>query len=67
MNIIFSEHAIFEINRRNIEKEDIENLVKNPQQKLAAKKNRIIIQGKYVDNSQNKEMLLRVENIKLAF
>ena len=44
MNIIFSEHAIFEINRRNIEKEDIENLVKNPQQKLAAKNNRIIIQ-----------------------
>ena len=53
MNIIFSEHAIFEMTRRNIEKEDIENLVNNPQQKLAAKKNRIIIQGKYVDNSQN--------------
>ncbi len=60
MNIIFSEHAIFEINRRNIKKENIENLVKNPQQKLAAKKNRIIIQGKYIDISQNKEMLLRV-------
>ena len=54
MNIIFSEHAIFEINRRNFEKEEIENLVKNPQQKLVAKKNRIIIQGKYVDSIQDK-------------
>ena len=69
MNITFSELAIFEINRRNIEKEEIENLVKNPQQKLVAKKNRIIILGKYVDNSQNKEMLLRVigEELESSF
>jgi len=38
------ENVIFRANRRNIEKEEIENLVKNPQQKLVAKKNRIIIQ-----------------------
>jgi hypothetical protein len=34
MNIVFSEHAIFEINRRKIKKEDIENLIKYPPQKL---------------------------------
>jgi len=56
MNIIFSEHATFEINRRKIKKEDIENIVKNAPQKLDGKKNRIIIQGKYLDKDQNKEM-----------
>ncbi|MCL7474851.1 MAG: DUF4258 domain-containing protein [Methanosarcinales archaeon] len=60
MNIIFSEHAIFEINRRKIKKENIENLVKYPPQKLDGKNNRIIIQGKYLDKDQNKEMLLRI-------
>jgi len=60
MNIIFSEHAIFEINRRKIKKEDIENIVQNPPQKLDGKNNRIIIQGKYLDKDQNKEMLLRI-------
>ena len=60
MNIIFSEHATFEINRRKIKKEDIENIVKNAPQKLDGKKNRIIIQGKYLDKDQNKEMLLRI-------
>ena len=49
MNIIFSEHAIFEINRRKIKKEDIKNLIKYPPQKLDGKNNRIIIQGKYLD------------------
>ena len=44
MNIIFSEHAIFEINRRKIKKEDIKNLIKYPPQKLDGKNNRIIIQ-----------------------
>ena len=63
------ENVIFRANRRNIEKEEIENLVKNPQQKLVAKKNRIIIQGKYLDNSQNKEMLLRIisEELESSF
>ena len=60
MDIFFSEHATFEINRRNIKKEDVENLLINAQQKLDGKKNRIIIQGKYLDKDQNKEMLLRI-------
>ena len=60
MGIIFSEHAIFEINRRQIKIEDIEFLLKNPPQKIPSKKNRTIIQGKYYDQKYNKEMLLRI-------
>jgi len=60
MKIIFSEHALFEIEFRKIKKEDIEHLIKNPMQKMPAKKNRIIMQSRYYDNKENKEMLLRV-------
>ena len=60
MGILFSEHAIFEINRRQIKREEIENLIKNPPQKIPAKKDRTIIQGKYHDKNLNKEMLLRI-------
>lgn len=69
MNIIFSEHAIFEMNRRKIKKEDIERLIKNPPEKYTAKKNRIIIQGKYLDIDQNKEMLIRIvgEELERSF
>ena len=69
MDIIFSEHAIFEINRRNIKKEVIEGIIKNPPQKFTTNKNRTIIQGKYFDISQNKEMLLRIvgEELESSF
>ena len=60
MDVIFSDHAIFEISRRRIKKEDIENLVKNSPQKFSGKNNRIIVQGIYLDKDQNKEMLLRI-------
>ncbi len=60
MKIIFSGHAIFEIEFRKIIKQDIEHLIEHPMQKISAKKIRIIIQGKYYDHIENKEMLLRV-------
>jgi len=60
MKIIFSEHALFEIEFRKIKKEDIERLIEHPMQKIPAKKNRIIIQSRYQDYKENKEMLLRV-------
>ena len=60
MEVIFSDHALFEINRRKIEKYIIENILNNPNQKIHSKKHRIIIQGKYLNEHQNKEMLLRV-------
>jgi hypothetical protein len=60
MKIIFSEHALFEIEFRKIKREDIERLIEHPMQKMPAKKNRIIMQCRYYDNKENKEMLLRV-------
>ncbi len=45
---------------RKIRKEDIEHLVEHPMQKMSAKRNRIIMQNKYYDDKENKEMLLRV-------
>lgn len=60
MKIIFSEHALFEIEFRKIKKEDIEHLIEKPMQKMPARKNRIIMQSRYYDYKENKEMLLRV-------
>ena len=60
MKIIFSEHALFEIEFRKIIKQDIERLIEHPMQKISAKRNRIIMQTKYNDHIENKEMLLRV-------
>jgi hypothetical protein len=58
-----------QINRRKIEIEDVERLINDPPQKLPSKKNRIIIQGKYLDKNNNKEMLLRIigEELESSF
>ncbi len=60
MKFVFSEHALFEMEFRKINKEEIERLIEHPMQKLPAKKNRIIMQKRYNDDIENKEMLLRV-------
>ena len=60
MKIIFSEHALFEIEFRKIKKEDVERIIKHPLQKIPSRKNRIIMQGRYYDDIENKEMLLRI-------
>jgi hypothetical protein len=60
MKIIFSEHALFEIEFRKINKDDIEHLIGHPMQKMPARKNRIIMQSRYYDTKEKKEMLLRI-------
>lgn len=60
MNIIITNHAKFEASRRNISEELIKSVVENPQQKLHTKKGRVIIQNKYNDKQDGKDMLLRV-------
>ena len=60
MKIIFSEHALFEMEFRKIKKEDVERVIKHPLQKIPSRKNRIIMQGRYYDDKENKEMLLRI-------
>lgn len=60
MEIIFTSHALFEANRREIPEEIIRNLIMNPQQNFQTKNKRFIIQGKYYNDIAGKEMLLRV-------
>ncbi|MBW2595645.1 MAG: DUF4258 domain-containing protein [Deltaproteobacteria bacterium] len=60
MKVVFSEHAVFEMKRRGIEKESVKEVVERPQQKIPSRNNKIILQSKYLDSLQNKEMLLRV-------
>lgn len=60
MEVLFTEHARFEIQRRQINENDIKELIKQPQQIISTKKGRVIYQKKYFDKSMKKEILLRV-------
>ncbi|MDP2970952.1 MAG: DUF4258 domain-containing protein [Deltaproteobacteria bacterium] len=60
MDITIEEHARFEIQRRGIEESDIISVINQPQQIIPSKKGRIILQSKYYDRRERKEMLLRV-------
>jgi len=65
MGIVFSNHAILEINRRKIKIEDVERLINNPPQKIPSKKNRTIVQGKYHDKDHNKERDVSTSKIRV--
>jgi hypothetical protein len=60
VNIIITEHARFEAQRRGIDLELVRSIVEHPQQIIPAKKNRLVLQSKYHDKLEEKEMLLRV-------
>lgn len=60
MKIEIKEHAGFEAARRGISEEFVKFVVTNPQQKISSKKGRIIVQNRYDDKSENKEMLIRI-------
>ena len=60
MKIIFTEHAMFQMQRRKIRKEDVEFLIKSSCQKIRSKEGKTIFQNKYFDKILKKEMLLRV-------
>lgn len=64
MEVVIKGHASFEAERRGIPEELIKSVVKNPQQKLHSKKERIILQNKYYDQVEKKEMLIRVIGIE---
>lgn len=66
MEVIIKGHASFEAKRRGITQELIKSVVKNPQQKLLSKKGRVIVQNKYYDHAENKEMLLRVIGTEMS-
>jgi hypothetical protein len=60
MDIKITEHALFEINRRQLLEELIINTVVGPEQVIELQKGRRIYQSKYLDWHMRKEMLLRV-------
>ena len=60
MDVIINEHARFEIQRRAIEETDIITLINKPQQRISSIRGRIVLQSKYFDKTERKEMLLRV-------
>jgi hypothetical protein len=66
VKIIITEHAMFEANRRNIPEELIRSAIKNPLQKLSSKKRRVIVQNKYHDETEGKEMILRIIGMESA-
>ena len=66
MKIIITEHAKFEADRRNISEELLKTVVEVPQQKLSSKKRRVILQNRYYDETEGKEMLLRVIGIEVV-
>lgn len=66
MEVIIKGHASFEAERRGISEELIKSVVKNPQQKLPSKKGRVIVQNKYYDSVEGKEMLLRIVGIETS-
>ena len=60
MRIILSDHAIFEMKRRQIDQKEVERLIRHPGQVTNGKNNRTIIQGVYHDRKYNKQMLIRI-------
>ena len=60
MDVVISDHARFEILRRQLSDEIVRSVVQNPQQVVELKKERRICQSKYYDSTEGREMLLRV-------
>lgn len=66
MEVIIESHASFEAERRGISEEFIKSAVGNPQQKLPSKKGRVIVQNKYYDEVEKKQMLVRIIGIETS-
>ncbi|MBI2328344.1 MAG: hypothetical protein HYU85_01640, partial [Chloroflexi bacterium] len=60
MDVVISDHARFEIVRRQLSEEAVRNVAENPQQVVKLKKERKVYQSRYYDPTEDKEMILRV-------
>lgn len=60
MKPIFTDHARLEAARRKIDEKAIEAAVASPQQRLFSSRERVILQSKYYDEHERREMLLRI-------
>lgn len=59
MDVILTDHARFEIQRCGIEEVDIVAVINRPQQRIPSLKGRTILQSKYFDKTEGKEMLFK--------
>ncbi|MBA7640525.1 hypothetical protein ES703_48192 [subsurface metagenome] len=60
MDVVISDHAQFEIARRQLSEEEVRSVAQNPQQVVKLEKERKVCQSKYYDPDTGREMLLRV-------
>lgn len=60
MNILITEHAEFEMQRRQISLNLVQRVVEDPEQIVPSRKGRLIYQSRFFDEQEGKEMLLRV-------
>ena len=60
MNILITEHAEFEMQRRQVPLDIVQRVVENPEQIVPSRKGRLIYQSRFFDEQEDKEMLLRV-------
>ena len=60
MEIVFSNHSLFEMKKRQIDKEIVNKIFNTPHQRIPSKKGRVIVQGKYLNQHEGEEMLLRI-------
>ena len=60
MDVIVTDHARFEIQRRGIEETDVIAVINKPQQRIPSLKGGLVLQSKYFDKIEGKDMLLRV-------
>ncbi len=61
VDIVFTDHALFQMKRRGITEVDLISLIKGKEhKKIKTKDGKIIFQGRYFDRVIQKEMLLRV-------
>ena len=60
MDVVISDHALFEVVRRQLSEEVVRGVAQNPQQVVRLKKERKVCQSKYYDSAEDKEMILRV-------
>ena len=60
MDVVLTDHAKFETNRRQLSEETVISVAQAPEQFIRLPKGRRICQSKYYDSQESKEMLLRV-------
>ncbi|MFQ5924812.1 MAG: DUF4258 domain-containing protein [Dehalococcoidia bacterium] len=58
--LVITEHAWFEMNRRQVSEDHVRSVAENPQQTLTIGGGRVVHQSRYFDPAEAREMLLRV-------